>query len=217
MASKDKGLKNVPPLHVALALLIVMVFVGVGFYFLLYTGMDAEIGKLNKLKADATVRVTELEGRRQNLLKVQDKAARLEKRLEILRSKLPETQEELNLFLGAISQRAQSARVHKWLLFQQHAPEPDDEVARVPISMEFIATYDAATNFFWELSNMGEGAQTGGKEQLVNVSDIALVRATGEDQGLIKVSCRAVTYLYTGTSKPAEDTSRRGGRQRGRR
>ena len=42
--------------------------------------------------------------------------------------------------------------------------------------MEFTAAYDAALQFFWDLSSMGDGGRGGNREQLININDISMTR-----------------------------------------
>ena len=215
MASKAKRQIKIPPLQIALLLLLAMVIAGALFYFMLYKPKENEIKQLNQQIVQQTSQLGELQDTRRNLLAVQEKASRLEKRLELLKSKLPENQEQLNEFLSSISQRGQNARISKWLLFEQHDPEPAGEVERVPIVMEFTATYASATEFFWELSNMGEGLKTGGKEQIVNVREIAIKKDTKEPS-LVHVACVAETYLFRAASDEPKAEARKPRSRRGK-
>ena len=221
MAAKKKVNISVPPQQVALLVMLLMVIVGALFYFLVYKAKEEELKQLNVQLTMQTSRIAELEDTRQNLLKVEQRATKLTARLETLKAKLPADQEELNEFLSAISQRAQNARVTKWLLFDQHATEAAGEVSRVPIEMQFLASYDAATAFFWELSTMGEGVRSGGKEQVVNVTNVSFERRDEDPKGLLFVTCMAETYLYQGAASPEQQgaSSKRGrrGRRGGRR
>ncbi|MDX9719839.1 MAG: type 4a pilus biogenesis protein PilO [Myxococcota bacterium] len=224
MSSASAGAKkklafNIPPLQIALGLLLLMVVLGGLFYFFMYRAKIDEIKKKSQELTVQTSEISRLESQRVNLLRVQERATRLQKRLDLLRAKLPSNTEELNDFLSSISQRAQNARVAKWVSFQQGEPEPFNEVSRIKINMSFLASFDAATQFFWEISAMGDGVKAGAKEQIVNVQELSMVRATEvENRGLLKVDCVAETYLYDPNAAPPEEDkkgrrSRRGGRK----
>ena len=152
----------------------------------------------------------------------QKRAAQLEAEIEKLKEKLPESEEELNAFLSSISQRGQNARVARWKRFEQLDPEDNGVVFRVPITLEFVATYDSATSFFWEISQMGNDGRTVSEEQVVNVIglEVKAIRNKGtkaddsEETGLVEVKCTAETFLYKGGA-PEEGDS--GGKKRKRR
>ncbi len=128
----------------------------------------------------------------------------LERRLDDLRAKLPSTTEELNHFLASINQRSRSARVTKWILYKQEENVSKGEYEAVPIRMEFLAKYEAAIQFFWELASMGETGKQNNREQLINIREVEIKReATNKSavEGvLVNVQCVAETYLYTGNN-----------------
>lgn len=128
---------------------------------------------------------------------------RLEKRLANLSAKLPSTDEDLNIFLKSVDTRARSSRVSKWLLFKLDGRVPKGEVDAIMIRMEFVATYEAALMFFWELTSMGDGVKINNREPLINIRDVSIERdsSAGKENSLttlVKVTCIAETYLYTG-------------------
>jgi len=207
--------QKIAPAHVVLGLLLVMVVIGVMYYFFVYTEKDKEIEGLSAQINQLNLRVAELEDTRRNLVAVQEKAKQIETRLAQLQARLPSTVEDLNEFLSDISQRKQNARIEQWIRYTPQNPVPMGEINKVPISMNFIATYDAASEFFWELSAMGEGLKTGGKEQIVNVGSIKVERKQELGKGLVNVSCVVETYLYTGEA-PTPQESRADRRRRRR-
>ncbi|MBQ9244389.1 MAG: type 4a pilus biogenesis protein PilO [Proteobacteria bacterium] len=127
---------------------------------------------------------------------------RLEKRLRDLSAKLPNTDEDLNLFFKSVDTRARSSRVSRWILFKPDGRVPKGEVDAIQIRMEFVATYEAALMFFWELTSMGDGVKINNREPLINIRDVSIQRenSSGKESltTLVKVSCIAETYLYTG-------------------
>ncbi|MBQ9816185.1 MAG: type 4a pilus biogenesis protein PilO [Proteobacteria bacterium] len=129
----------------------------------------------------------------------------LERRLDDLRAKLPSTTEELNHFLASINQRSRSARVTKWILYKQEENVSKGEYEAVPIRMEFLAKYEAAIQFFWELASMGETGKQNNREQLINIREVEIKRESTNKSAvegvLVNVQCVAETYLYTGSNK----------------
>ncbi len=135
----------------------------------------------------------------------------LERRLDDLRAKLPSTTEELNHFLASINQRSRSARVTKWILYKQEENVSKGEYEAVPIRMEFLAKYEAAIQFFWELASMGETGKQNNREQLINIREVEIKRETTNKSAvegvLVNVQCVAETYLYTGNNANQQNTA----------
>ena len=151
--------------------------------------------KQNELKDVQQQEAEYLEYRKEN--------ERLEKRLDDLKTKLPSTINELNNFLASINQRARSSRVAKWTLYKQEGNIPKGEVDAIPIRMEFVATYEAALQFFWELASMGDGVKVNNREQLINIRDVQITREPSRKDDMatmVKVISVAETYLYTGNN-----------------
>ena len=111
--------------------------------------------------------------------------------------------------LGYLIDRRVGYEVHiafQGTLFKQEGTIPDGEISRIPIRMEFTAAYDAALQFFWGLSSLGDGGRCGKREQLININAIRMARenARGDaSEPLVKVICVAETYLYTGKANQA--------------
>lgn len=207
MASQSKAVRKSPtiqPMQAALLLLLLMLVIGALFYFMVYAPKDDEIRKIDAQIAQNNSQRVSLLDQKQNLLARQQEADKIRARLKLLQDRLPSSQEELDEFLSDINQRQQNARVYQWRRYEPMPPVADGELERIPIQMEFLASYDAATAFFWELSQMGADDTTGGREQLVNVTQFAISRTDSLPSGLVQVSCVAETYLFRGTQPGAD-------------
>ncbi|MFA5624184.1 MAG: type 4a pilus biogenesis protein PilO [Bradymonadales bacterium] len=206
--AKNSSIKDTTPQQWLLVIFIFMFVIALSFYFLFYKNKQSDYETLKQKMVTLDRDIASLKQREGQLMETRKEAERMEARLAILRAKIPETSDELNYFLSSISQRAASAKVDKWNYFKQEGLIAQNEVSVVPIRMEFEATYEAAINFFWELSTMGDGLKTGSKEQIVNIRGVRMERASQSGaskdlQGLLKISCVAETYLYTGTQLQA--------------
>lgn len=218
MANRPKAVRKAPtiqPMQAALLLLMLMLMLGALFYFLVYSPKDDEIKNLNAQITQVNSKVASLMDQRQNLLARQQEADKIRARLSLLQDRLPSSQEDLDEFLSDINQRQQNARVHQWMRYEPMPPTPDGELEKIPIRMEFMASYDAASSFFWELSQMGADDTTGGREQLVNVTEFSIARDEGsKSSGLVHVSCVAETYLFRGEGQGSADADSSNKRRR---
>ncbi len=198
--------QSVPP-QVLIALAVIIVIAAAAFgYMGLYDPAKADLQKAQKNLDQKANELADLQQQEAEFLEYQKESDRLTARLDGLKSKIPSSTAELDHFLGSINQRARSSKIAKWTLFKQDGNIHRGEVDAIPIRMEFIATYEAALQFFWELSSMGDGLKDTNREQLINIHDVTVTResARKEDTAtMVKVFCVAETYLYTGNiSKP---------------
>lgn len=198
MAS-TKGLN----VQVGIAVMVLLAAAGLA---ICYLGMIQPAHEaLNNAKANLVTKQGDLEAlqvQQTEYKEVKKESERLARRLDDLSAKIPSTVNELNNFLASISQRARSSRVSKWIVYKPEDKIPQGEVDAVPIRMEFMATYEATIQFFWELASMGDGStKINNREQLINIKDVSIERSVNnndEDGILLKVNCVAETYLYTG-------------------
>ncbi|GEM_PF-2427553 len=204
MAKKQvKQGQSVPP-GVIYTLCVILIIAAVAIGYLGIYGPSVDQNEAAKAR---------LEQKKSELIDVQQQEAeyleyrkeneRLEKRLADLKTKLPSTINELNNFLASINQRARSSRVAKWTLYKQEGNIPKGEVDAIPIRMEFVASYEAALQFFWELASMGDGVKVNNREQLINIRDVQISRETSRKDDMstmVKVISVAETYLYTGNN-----------------
>lgn len=199
--SKSLTSQNVPP-QVLIALAVIIIIAAAAFgYMGLYEPAVADLQKAQKNLQTKVNELEELQQQEAEFLEYQKESDRLSARLESLKSKIPSSTAELDHFLGSVNQRARSSKIAKWTLFKQDGNIHRGEVDAIPIRMEFIATYEAALQFFWELSSMGDGLKETSREQLINVHDVTMARESSRKEDnttMVKVFCVAETYLYTG-------------------
>lgn len=196
-----KQVQNLPPqaLYVA-SVVIVIVAICIG-YLVIYEPSESALNKARASLNETTKTLDNLRAEETRYNAYRKENERLEARLAILQDKIPSTANELNHFLDSVNQRARSSRISTWTLFKQEGLIPDGDISRIPIRMEFTAAYDAALQFFWDLSSMGDGGRGGNREQLINISDLNITRENprgNETEPIVRVICVAETYLYTG-------------------
>jgi len=194
---------SVPPgVIYILGVLLIIAAVSIGYLGIYGPSVD----KNDAAKSRLSQKKSELEEVKQQeveYIEYRKENDRLEKRLADLKTKLPSTVNELNNFLASINQRARSSRVAKWTLYKQEGNIPKGEVDAIPIRMEFVASYEAALQFFWELASMGDGVKVNNREQLINIRDVQITREPSRKEDMttmVKVISVAETYLYTGNT-----------------
>lgn len=188
-------------------LVILALLLPLGFYFFFYSDKSEALERKELSVERLTSEIVELKQRESQLLAIREESRRMEARLSVLRAKIPASTDELNFFLESISQRARSSKISKWTLFKQENLIARDEVSAVPIRMEFISTYEAAVQFFWDLASMGDGFKTSNREQIINIKELQIERQSTSNKeesvsALLKIRCVAETYLYTGQKIP---------------
>ena len=200
-ASNAKKTKTTSPQTlIALGVILVIAAALIG-YMGIYQPAQEELKKAtinyNK-KLDELDQVKKQEA---EYLEFRKESDRLEHRLDDLKAKIPSTESELNKFLQSVTQRARSSRVGKWTLYKKEGRIPKGDISAIPIRMEFLSTYEAALQFFWELASMGDGVKVNNREQIINIRDVQITRQNGTKENpvaMVRVICVAETYLYTG-------------------
>lgn len=205
MAARPRKGANAPrnPLQIAAVVAVLSVLVAVGFYFAIYSGQQKAlagvIANQTKLKQELKASEDKLKDRQ----KMRDQVECLEQQVETLTSKLPKNSQELHRFLDTINTRAQEAGI-KLIRFEQLDPQPGDLYDRVPVELEFYASYESATDFFWKLSELGSNPG----EQIVNVSQLDMSRDLKDSkklpEGMIHVFCLAETFLLSASIQQQE-------------
>lgn len=203
---QPKNVQSVPvqALYVV-SVVIIILAICIG-YLVIYEPAEADLQISRMSLASSAQELEDLRAKELEYNAYRKDYERLQARLAILQDKIPSTANELNHFLDSVNQRARSSRITNWTLFKQEGTIPDGEISRIPIRMEFTAAYDAALQFFWDLSSMGDGGRGGNREQLININDISMTRENPRgdaSEPLVKVICVAETYLYTGKANQA--------------
>ena len=201
--------QQMPPETIIVLLGVAMILILVIFYFAFYSDLTTKRDNTIQRIAGLRQEIEQLQQQESQLVEIRKEKERLESRLNILRAKIPSTSAELNYFFDSVIQRAKSSRVSKWILFEQDGEVSHGEYASIPIRMEFESTYEAAIQFFWDLANMGDGMKNNSREQIINIKDVQISRVGGskndDTNTMLKVSCVAETYIYTGTAASSPD------------
>jgi type IV pilus assembly protein PilO len=141
-------------------------------------GLRANLSELeNKLV------IAKKKASQRNKLRMEMKKAQLQ--FNIAKKALPES-EEIPTLLTSISHAGQDAGL-EFLLFE---PKPEKEAgfyAKIPVSMTVEGNYHDVAKFF----NM-----VAGLSRIVNIVDIRMETDDKKREGVIKTSCKAITYRF---------------------
>ena len=205
MAKQKAQTQSIPPgVIYVLAFIFIVAAAAIGYLGIYGPAVDKNVAAQARME-QKEAELADVQQQEAEYTEYRKESDRLEKRLNDLKAKLPSTINELNNFLASINQRARSSRVSKWTLYKQEGNIHKGEVDAIPIRMEFVATYEATLQFFWELASMGDGVKINNREQLVNIKDVQITRETGRKEDMttmVKVISVAETYLYTGNTQP---------------
>lgn len=202
-----------PPEAFIIILVLLMIIIPAIFYFMFYSDLTAKrdntIRRIDAIRQEKV----QLQEQESQLVEIRKEKERLESRLSILRAKIPSTALDLNYFFDSVTQRAKASRVSRWVLFEQEGQIAHGEYAEIPIRIEFEATYEAMIQFFWDLANMGDGMKNNSREQIINVQEVQITKASRSNKDdsdtMLKVTCVAKTYLYTGGSASDDKSTKK--------
>lgn len=193
MASKS-GVGNIQPVQVAAIIGLVMVVAAAVFYWFFYKGLEDQEKGLDTKIAEEQTKVVKLQRVLADLKAIENEEAKIKARLKEIQKRLPKSEEEFHEFLRSIYIKGKNNSIDV-KRFEKLEVEIGDLYDTIPIEMDFAASYDAATNFFWDLSLMGEVSEAAEVERIVNVRQLSVERRKGQAPGMVTISCLVETYL----------------------
>lgn len=184
---------QIPLAQRVILLILVMVLLGAGFWFLAYEPMQSEIdaseSQLQKLKN----KKQDLARLKEKKARIQAKIASLEQELLIAREKLPDTAEIPSL-LQRVYNQANTAGLDI-RSFEPTEHQTKTYYIEIPVSMQLVGTYDELANFFYYIGRM---------TRIVNVKNLDIKREeSGINQnGNLVVSAQATTFQMNSAPDP---------------
>jgi type IV pilus assembly protein PilO len=173
--------------------LIIGAFVGALFYPK-YTNLTQLKGEHEQLENElriATIKAAKLNRLREEL-------AAAQKDFKLAGKALPE-KEEIPSLLASISQSGQDSGL-EFLLFQPNPEVNKEFYAEIPVSITVEGTYHDVGTFFDRVSNLS---------RIVNVENVAMKPAKGEESDLLTMSCTAVTYKFVEAEQTEPKTKKK--------
>ena len=180
--------------------LMVWLFVGAGFFFLMYFPAMSELSSLKNNRESLKRQKAQVEARVANKESFDKELDRLTKELVLALTELPPAREIPGLLKG-ISQMAKKVGLE----VRRFTPLPEERreyVAEVPVELEVEGSYHEVAMFFDRLSKMN---------RVVYVQDIEMGRAV-ERGGKVSltVSGKAVTFRFLDKDELAQGSKVKG-------
>ncbi|NLV23408.1 MAG: type 4a pilus biogenesis protein PilO [Deltaproteobacteria bacterium] len=178
------------------------------FYFFLYMPAMEELDQLQRRRISLQAKLEEDRKMAANLKKFQDEYERMQGRLELALTELP-NEKEIPTLLTTISALAKDNGLDV-LKFKPGAEQPQGFYAAVPVELSLVGNYHQVASFFSDVGSLS---------RIVNVGNLKMgkPRASGGVM-ILDVDCLATTYRFldAGTAAPPA-AGRKGAPARGRR
>src|SRR5262245_11586668 len=183
---------------VVLGLVGLVAIIALGYFFLI-SPVQARIAELVQRRSQVTAEVTQARAQIAEIERFRREIAELEKRLVLLRDRLPSEKETPTLY-RAMTTAAEQVGLGV-SLFQPREPRPKDIVSEIPIVVTAEGSYHQLAKFFERVAAL---------PRVVNVSDFKM---TGQPKtkNSMKADLTLATYMYR--SSPATAAPARPGAQ----
>ena len=176
-----------PKIVLGLVGLIAMV---AGAYFLLLAPVQARIDALVVKQKQAQDEVNKVRAQVAEIERFKREIAELEKRLALLKDRLPSEKETPTLY-RAVSTAAEQSGLGV-ALFQPKAAVPKDVVSEIPITISAQGSYHQLAKFFERVA---------GLPRVVNVNDFKMT-GIGKSKDSMKADMTLATYMYRTAPPP---------------
>ena len=180
---------------VVLGLVGVVAVLALGYFFLI-SPIQARIAELVQRRSQVTSEVTQARAQVAEIERFRREIAELEKRLALLRDRLPSEKETPTLY-RAVSTAAEQVGLGV-SLFQPREARPKDVVSEIPIVVSAEGSYHQLAKFFERVAAL---------PRVVNVSDFKMT-GTVKTKNSMKADLTLATYMYR--SSPAAPPARTG-------
>lgn len=178
-----------------LVFLLMMIGLLVGFYMLLFTGLEDDIQGQRDRRVKLLAKETDIKRKVANKEEIMSELDDLKKRKEKVDKVLPQKAEIPRLLLNIQGQaKIVGLDIRRFELGNE---APQALYTEIPVSMELLGTYDQVANFFYYVGRM---------ERIVNIKNISIERKSGGSYGKgdLRVVCEAITYRGGGSQVPGK-------------
>lgn len=168
-----------------LILLLMLVGIFVGFYMLVYTGLEGDIEKEKARHDKLLLEETDIKRKVANKAEIMDELEGLRKRKEKVEKVLPQKAEIPRLLQKIYGQAKIVGLDIK--SFEPGGEAPQNLYTEIPVTMQLSGTYDQVADFFYYVGRM---------ERVVNIKNISMERKQSGafGAGALSVTCEAITY-----------------------
>lgn len=170
--------------------LVGLVAILAGGYFLLLSPVQARIDALVVKQKQAQEEVNKVRAQVAEIERFKREIAELEKRLALLKDRLPSEKETPTLY-RAVSAAAEQSGLGV-ALFQPKAAVPKDVVSEIPITISAQGSYHQLAKFFERVA---------GLPRVVNVNDFKMT-GLGKSKDSMKADLTLATYMYRTAPPP---------------
>ncbi len=173
-----------------LVMLLLIITMVIGFYFLHYQPYQENLVRLNNDLKDIQQKREEFEVLKNQRAEVLSRLEKLKRDLLVAREQLPASAEVPSL-LQRIHNQAKTAGL-EITKFKRIPDESKNYYTEIPVEMELEGSFDELANFFFYLGRM---------TRIVNVRDITMKELgkssqSTETAGELKVTAKATTFMY---------------------
>ena len=170
--------------------LVGLVAILAGGYFLLLSPVQVRIDALVVKQKQAQEEVNKVRAQVAEIERFKREIAELEKRLALLKDRLPSEKETPTLY-RAVSAAAEQSGLGV-ALFQPKAAVPKDVVSEIPITISAQGSYHQLAKFFERVA---------GLPRVVNVNDFKMT-GLGKSKDSMKADMTLATYMYRTAPPP---------------
>ncbi len=199
MNSQFDKILSMPPYQRALMILVVMVFIGAGFYFGLYQAQLEEHDRLVKQRSAVQIKLIKNQKIANNLEVYKAEYEKMQVKLEAALGELP-LKKEIPSLLTSIGDLARDKGL-EILRFKPNSEVVKGFYAEVPVTLKLTGSYHQAAAFFDTVSQM---------QRIVNIKNLSL--GSSKDVGgktSLAVDCKAVTFRFVDVAE-----GQKGGKQK---
>jgi type IV pilus assembly protein PilO len=167
-------------------LILSVVLIGAGFYFVLIRPKQEELTNLQTKLTDLQNQVRENKLIADNFFRHEKEYLQLNKELERALTELPD-QKQIPLLLTSITSAGKVSGLD-FLIFKPRQEEPKEFYASVPVDITVSGTYYSVAKFFTAVSDL---------PRIVNISNVVFADIKSSvDQTNLKVTCLATTFRF---------------------
>ena len=186
MDARVEKILNLPAYQRILIVLMLMVVVGAGFFFLVYQGQLDEYERLTARRTTAQALLVKNQKIADKLELYTAEYVKLQGKLEEALGQLP-LRQEIPSLLTKIGELAKDSGLDI-IRFKPGNEAPQGFYAEVPVDLNLSGSYHQAAMFFDAVSKM---------ERIVNIQDLKLGNAKSTDgRTTLAVDCRAITFRF---------------------
>jgi type IV pilus assembly protein PilO len=191
----ESRLSTVPLSQKVLLLIIVLIGIGAGWYFLMYEEVQTNIASENRKVRKLQDQLAEQQEIKRNLEVYKKEIAELRQQREEMRRSLPESAEIADLLQQVHSEAKTSGlEISRWA---SEKTANESLYVRIPVKMKLTGTFQQISTFFLSLAQL---------QRIVNVENIELVsmRKSSEiEEDRLIANCVATTFQYVPPAKKA--------------